>query len=157
MPAYLRSTHFQNPEEPANRPFQYANKCGRAFSWLPENPEVFQAFHKYVHALRIRLPSWTDVYPVEERLVKGVRAEGDAPVFVDVGGVMGQILQDFRAGVPQYTGRLVLQELDAAVSAADAAGVGEGGSGIELQVHECFTSQPVKGAHAYYMCSVLHN
>ncbi|KAG8159597.1 hypothetical protein KVR01_010234 [Diaporthe batatas] len=157
MPKYLRNTHFQNPEDATDGPFQYANKCGHAFGWLSQNPKVFQAFHKYVHALRIHRPSWTDMYPAEERLVRGLRAEGDASAFVDVGGGMGQILQDFRAAVPQYTGRLVLQELAEVVGAAEAAGVGGGDTGIELQVHEFFSPQPVKGARAYFMRSVLHD
>lgn len=157
MPEYLRRTNFQNPEESADGPFQYANKCGHAFGWLSENPKVFQAFHQYVHALRAHRPSWTEMYPVQERLVDGLRAEGDASAFVDVGGGTGQVLQDFRAGVPQYTGRLVLQELAGVVAVAEGAGVGAGGSGIELQVHDFFTPQPVRGARAYFMRSVLHD
>lgn len=97
------------------------------------------------------------MYPVQERLVDGLRAEGDASAFVDIGGGTGQVLQDFRAGVPQYTGRLVLQELAGVVAVAEGAGVGAGGSGIELQVHDFFTPQPIRGARAYFMRSVLHD
>lgn len=157
MPTYLKSTSFKNPEQSADGPFQYANKCGHAFGWLSENPEVFQAFHKYVHALRVHRPSWTDMYPVQERLIEGLRAGGDASAFVDLGGGTGQTLQDFRASVPQYTGRLVLQELAAVVAAAEGMGVGGEDSGIELQVHDFFTPQPVRGARAYFMRSVLHD
>ncbi|CAJ2503043.1 Uu.00g104370.m01.CDS01 [Anthostomella pinea] len=125
MPAYLRSTNFQNPEDPANGPFQYANNYGgHAFGWLAEQPEVFQAFHGYVHALRMHRPSWTDMYPVQKHLVEGLRPEGDAPALVDVGVGTGQILEDFRTSVPQYTGRLVLQELPDVISAASGLGVG---------------------------------
>lgn len=69
----------------------------------------------------------------------------------------GQILQDFRASVPQYTGRLVLQELAAVVAAAEGMRVGGKDSGIELQVHDFFMPQPVKGTRAYFMRSVLHD
>ncbi|KAI1075527.1 S-adenosyl-L-methionine-dependent methyltransferase [Whalleya microplaca] len=152
MPAYLRATKFQNPEDPANGPFQYANKCGYAFGWLTEHPEVFHAFHGYVHALRLHRPNWVEMYPVQQRLVEGIKAEGDASALVDVGGGTGQILQDFRESVLQYTGRLVLQELPEVIAAATGLGVGQD-SGIELQVHDFFAPQPVKGARAYFMRS----
>lgn len=157
MPEYLRSTNFQNPEDSTDGPFQYANKCGHAFGWLTQNSDVFQAFYNYVHALRMHRPSWIDMYPVQNRLVDGLKADGDASTFVDIGGSMGQILKDFRASVPQYTGRLVLQELAAVVAAARETGLGSEESGIELQVHDFFTPQPVKGARAYFMRSVLHD
>jgi hypothetical protein len=65
-------------------------------------------------------------------------------------------LQDFRASVPEYTGRLVLQELPEVIAAAKRMGVGEDG-GIELQVHDFFKPQPVRGARVYFMRSVLHD
>ncbi|KAI0154587.1 S-adenosyl-L-methionine-dependent methyltransferase [Xylariaceae sp. FL1272] len=156
MPAYLRSTKFQNPEDSSNGPFQYANKCGPAFGWLTEHPEVFQAFHGYVHALRVHRPSWTDMYPVQQRLVEGLKPEGDSSALVDVGGGTGQILQDFRVDVPQYTGRLVLQELPEVIAAASGLGVGKD-SRIELMTHDFFSPQPVRGARAYFMRSVMHD
>jgi hypothetical protein len=157
MPAYLRNTKFQNPENAIDGPFQYANQHeGHAFSWLTAHPEVFQAFHGYVHALRIHRPSWTDMYPAKERLVEGLKLEGDASALVDIGGGVGQILQDFRKAVPEYKGRLVLQELEEVIGAATAMGVGED-KRIELQVHDFFGPQSIKGARAYFMRSVLHD
>lgn len=105
--------------------------------------DTLLTFHKYVHALRIHRLSWTDIYSVEERLVKGLRFEGDASAFVNVSGSIGQVLQDFYAILPQYTGRLMLQELAVVVSAAKAAGVGGGESGIELQAHRSRAHVPI--------------
>jgi hypothetical protein len=157
MPAYLRNTKFQNPENPVDGPFQYANKHdGHAFTWLTAHPEVFGAFHGYVHTLRTHLPAWTDMYPVKERLVEGLKTEGDASALVDLGGGVGQTLQDFSKAVPEFTGRLVLQELGEVIGAATAMGVGED-KRIELQVYDFFTPQPIKGARAYFMRSVLHD
>ncbi|KAF2822681.1 putative O-methyltransferase [Ophiobolus disseminans] len=157
MPAYLRSTGFQNPKDPTNGPFQYANKHdGHAFTWLTAHPETFQAFHGYVHTLRTHRPSWTDMYPVKERLVAGLKLEGDSSALVDVGGGVGQVLQDFNNAIPEYTGRLVLQELGEVIGAATAMDVGKSNR-IELQVHDFFTPQPIKGARAYFMRSVLHD
>ncbi|KAK8018060.1 O-methyltransferase [Apiospora marii] len=158
LPEYLRNTKFQNPENALDGPFQFANDNKPAFSWLVEHPDVFDAFHLYIHSLRQHRPSWTDMYPARERLVAGLKTDGDgdASAFVDVGGSMGQILQDFRVAVPEYTGRLVLQELPEVIAAATDKGVGAGGR-IELQAHDFFTPQPVRGARAYFMRTVLHD
>lgn len=96
------------------------------------------------------------MYPVQSRLVEGLKPNGDASVLVDISGGTGQILQDFRNDVPQYTGRLVLQEIPEVVAAATEKGVGADGR-IELQVHDFFTPQPIRGARTYFMRSVLHD
>lgn len=96
------------------------------------------------------------MYPVQSRLVEGLKSDGDASVLVDIGGGTGQVLQDFQKDVPEYTGRLVLQEIPEVVAAATEKGVGADGR-IELQVHDFFTPQPIRGARAYFMRSVLHD
>lgn len=89
-------------------------------------------------------------YPVSERL-GGV---GEAEVLlVDVGGATGHDLAEFRAKWPTMPGRLILQDEVEAISS-----IQEGERpGIECTVHDFFFSQPVKGAKAYYMHSVLHD
>jgi hypothetical protein len=62
----------------------------------------------------------------------------------------------FHKAVPEYKGRLVLQELEEVIGTAKANGVGEGNR-IELQVHDIFGPQTIKGARAYFMRSVLHD
>ncbi|PVH92227.1 putative O-methyltransferase, partial [Periconia macrospinosa] len=157
MPAYIRKIGFQNPENAVDGPFQYANNhVGHAFTWAAAHPEVFQAFHMYMHALRSHRPSWTDMYPVQERLITGLASEGDASALIDIGGGTGQTLEDFIKSTPQYTGKLVLQDLDEVISAAKSMGIGDN-KRVELQVHDFFTEQPVKGARAYFLQWVLHD
>ncbi|RYO87703.1 hypothetical protein DL766_009942 [Monosporascus sp. MC13-8B] len=96
------------------------------------------------------------MYPVKKHLIEGLELDGDASAFIDVGGGTGQILQDFRASVPEYAGKLVLQEIPEVVARATQMGVGKDGR-IGLQVHDFFTPQPIKGARAYFMRSVLHD
>ncbi|KAF2728583.1 putative O-methyltransferase [Polyplosphaeria fusca] len=156
LPTYLRDNKFENPQNGVDGPFQYAHKhTGHAFGWLMAHPEVFQAFHSYVHTLRRHRPSWVDMYPVQEHLVQGLKS-GDASALVDVGGGLGEALQDFHAAVPQFTGKLVLQELPEVIAAAQAKGVDKD-SRIELQVTDFFKPQSLKGARAYFMRSVLHD
>jgi hypothetical protein len=89
-------------------------------------------------------------------LVEGLQLDGDASTLIDVGGGVGQNLQDFTQDVPQYKGQLVLQELPGVIGAAKAAGVGDD-QRIELQEHDFFTPQPIRGARAYFLRSVLHD
>lgn len=154
LPAYLKENNFKNPEDSFNGPFQYANHGVNAFDWLNEHPDVFQAFHKYIHTLRAHRPSWIEMYPVQERLVEGAKQEGEASAFIDLGGSTGQILDDFRTSVPQYTGRLILQEQEPVIAVAKGM---ELDARIEPQVHDFFTPQPIKGARAYFLRSVFHD
>ncbi|KAF2269718.1 S-adenosyl-L-methionine-dependent methyltransferase [Lojkania enalia] len=123
MPAYLKSIKFQNPESPIDGP---------------------STFHQYAYILRKHRPSWIEMYPVQNRLVEGLK-DSDTSALVDIGGGTGQILQDFRS-----------RELPEVIAAAKDTGVGED-LRIELQVHDFFTPQPIKGARAYFMRSVLHD
>ncbi|KAK7976199.1 hypothetical protein PG989_014662 [Apiospora arundinis] len=89
-----------------------------------------------------------DLYPVESRIVEGLKPDSsDAPAstFGDVGGRL-----------PVVHGQLVLQELPEVIAAATAKGVGADGR-IKLQTHDFFTPQPVKGARVYFMRTILHD
>ncbi|KAH7312473.1 putative O-methyltransferase [Stachybotrys elegans] len=156
MPAFLRETGFQNPEDPDAGPFKYATAGVPLQQWLIQEPLVLDAFFDYIHTLRQHRPSWVDMYPVQSRLVEGLKPDGDSSVFVDVGGNTGQILKDFVRDVPQYKGRLVLQDTPTMTAAAKAKGVDADGR-IEIQAHDFMTPQPIKGARAYFMRSVLHD
>jgi hypothetical protein len=94
------------------------------------------------------------MYPVKDRLINQMIVSGFSSALVDVGGGMGQTLEDFRVHVPEYTGDLVLQDLPEVVEAARMQGLH---ARISLQAHDFFTPQPVKGARAYFMRSVLHD
>ncbi|KAI0871813.1 S-adenosyl-L-methionine-dependent methyltransferase [Hypoxylon argillaceum] len=155
LPEYLRSIRFQNPQDATSGPFQFANQWeGHAFDWLTGHPEVFQAFHGFVYTLRAHRPSWFDMYPVKDRLIERMNVGGSSSALVDVGGGMGQTLEDFRVHVPEYTGELVLQDLAEVIEVARKQRLD---ARISLQAHDFFTPQPVKGARAYFMRSVLHD
>ena len=89
-------------------------------------------------------------YPVTERL-RGV--EHGHVLLVDVGGATGHDLVEFQKKHPTVSGKLILQDQAQAIYS-----IREGDRpGIECTVHDFFTAQPVKGAKAYYMHSVLHD
>lgn len=63
---------------------------------------------------------------------------------------------EMQTRIPEYTGRLVLQERAHVVELAKSRGLSADGR-VEAQAHDFFTEQPIKGARAYYMRSVLHD
>lgn len=164
IPELLRKEGFRNPQsssdptKPSIGPFQFGQGTKRTiFEWFTsERPDVFESFHAYIHAIREHRPSWTDMYPANERLVAGLKPEGDASAFIDIGGSMGQTVAEFRTDVPAFTGRLILQELPPVIEMAKTQPVPLD-KRIELQPHDFFTAQPVKGARAYFLRMVLHD
>ena len=156
MPEYLSSTHYKNPENTNDGPFQYAHQTPNHWVWLEQHPRVLQAFQDYLAGAREDRPNFMDpgVYPVDERLVEGMRHDGEAAAFVDVGGGDGHALAVFKEKVPAWKGRLVLQEQDSVVQIAKTQ---PHSSLIELTVHDFFRPQSLKGARAYYMRYILHD
>lgn len=106
-------------------------------------------------AYRAGKPSWLDPgfpYPVQTRL-----GDGDANdvLFVDVGGGLGHDLRELRAKHPSLPGTLVLQDRAEVIASLGADSNSD--SCFQAMAHDFFTPQPVVGARAYYLHSVLHD
>lgn len=155
LPAYLKSISYGHPTDIADGPFQYAHQTQAPFFvWLYEKPELASCFNNYMSGYRAGKSSWVDpgFYPVEERLGNGMKQGADEVLLVDVGGGLGhdlELLKQNHAGVP---GKLVLQDKEEVVkqtTAPDAV--------FEKMAHDFFTPQPIHGARAYHLHSVLHD
>ncbi|MCJ1414442.1 hypothetical protein MMC32_000768 [Xylographa parallela] len=157
MPAYLKATAYKQPHDIADGPFQYAhNTKVPFFMWLGEHPQYLENFNNYMAGYRAGKVGWTQegFYPVSERLGAGLKKkdDDDAVLLVDVGGGMGHDLEDLKARFPDLEGRLLLQERREVIRQIATLS-----PGIEVTEHDFFTAQPVKGARAYYLHSVLHD
>lgn len=96
-----------------------------------------------------------DFYPVVERLVNGAdTTSSDAAFIVDIGGGIGHDIDEFCRKQPAAPGRHVLQDLPHVLSQAQVQDLDPK---IELMPYDFHTEQPVKGARAYYLHSVLHD
>jgi hypothetical protein len=146
MPTYFVKNGFKNPTEAMDGPWQHAHGPGHAFAWFNERPEHMDALNIYLFAQRNERPSWTEegFYPIRDRLVKGLDTTGDRSVLVDVGGGAGLSLEEFRARIPEWKGRLVLQEQELVVKHAQTMGLNDK---IEAMVYDFFTPQPIKGSY----------
>ncbi|KAK4099302.1 S-adenosyl-L-methionine-dependent methyltransferase [Parathielavia hyrcaniae] len=76
-------------------------------------------------------------------------------LLVDIGGGLGHDLEAFHDRFPTAPGRLVLQDLEPVISAIPADSLLS--PRIERAIHDFHTPQPVQGARAYYLHSVLHD
>ncbi|KAL4899338.1 hypothetical protein BDW74DRAFT_171611 [Aspergillus multicolor] len=155
LPAFLEKTNYRNPTSAAETAFQLGYNTDMGFfGHVQKEPITAKRFNNHMGVYAQGRARWMDsgFYPVQEQLINGVEIGQDDVLMVDVGGSFGHDLQDFRQKWPDVPGRLVLQDLPQVVS-----GVKGLHPSIEVTGHDFFTEQPIKGARAYYMHSVLHD
>jgi hypothetical protein len=120
------------------------------FDFLAENPKLQRAFNTVMTiSHRRRGQQWFNFFPVESKL--RVDSPSD-PLLVDIGGSQGADMIAFKEKYPGITGRLILQDLPIVIEQAKNIP-----SGIEAMGYDFFTPQPIKGAKAYYLRTVLHD
>ena len=84
---------------------------------------------------------WTDTYPAKTSLCDQIEKSKEAVLLIDIGGGSGHVLKSFAEDSAHRTGRLILQDLPAALGNADELRK----QGIEAMAHDIFTPQPIKG------------
>ncbi|KAJ5960860.1 Winged helix-turn-helix transcription repressor DNA-binding [Penicillium vulpinum] len=155
LPAFLKKNNYQNPTSPTDTAFQMGYETDMGFfGHVQQEPITAKQFNNHMSVYAQGRFRWMDpgFYPVQEQLIDGVTIGEDDVLLVDVGGSFGHDLSDFRRKWPEVPGRLVLQDLpEVVVSVKDLH------PSIEVTGHDFFTEQPIKGARAYYMHSVLHD
>lgn len=150
LPSYFEENGFENPSDAYNGPFQHSKGTKlHFFDYLATKPKISEAFNTVMkQSLRRPGLQWYEYFPVEAKL----RVESSsAPLLVDIGGGRGHDLIALKQKYPSIPGKFILQDLSVVVD--DVKDL----SGIEAMSHNFFTPQPVKGAKAYYMRSVLHD
>ncbi|KAK4125427.1 S-adenosyl-L-methionine-dependent methyltransferase [Parathielavia appendiculata] len=160
LPSYLRKTNYTSPTSMTDGNLQYDHdikfNCSSGYTPMSAAWPSTSTWAAYSHGR----PKWTDAgfYPVQERLLDDFDAScPDAAFLVDIGGNLGHNLQSFLDRFPTAPGRLVLQDLEHVISAIPPDSESSLSPRIERTVYDFHTPQPVKGARAYYMHSILHN
>ncbi|KAI9150538.1 O-methyltransferase mpaG [Paramyrothecium foliicola] len=151
---FSRSRGWKNPSDASDTSLMYAYGINQdMFSWLES-----QGYGKHFNDLMIgyhegRKPWMSpDVYPVQERLISGASPDPKEPFLVDIGGNIGHDLLQFKITFPNAPGSLILQDLPVVIR-----GIKELDPSIVRVEHDFRTEQPIKGARAYYMRSILHD
>ncbi|CAM1504819.1 Fc.00g024100.m01.CDS01 [Cosmosporella sp. VM-42] len=146
---------WKDPTDIANSPLQhgYSTKL-TFFEHLHTNQPYGQQFHLHMGGYRQGRPAWMDggFFPVQEKLIEGFEKGEESALLVDVGGSFGHDIGEFHRKYPNAPGRLILEDLPVVIDQ-----ITELDDKIERLKYDFFTEQPIKGARAYYMHSVLHD
>ncbi len=141
--AFFAETKYASPSDIAAGPFQYGQQTKlTVWQWRKNRPQLEQAFNNHMAGYHQGRPSWMDegFYPVNERLVQGIKSGKEEVAVVDLGGNVGYDLQELRSKHPDLPGRLVLQDRPDII--AKVADIDEG---FEAMSYDFFTEQPIKG------------
>ncbi|KAL4804193.1 S-adenosyl-L-methionine-dependent methyltransferase [Aspergillus unguis] len=155
LPAFLEKTNYRNPTSASDTAFSLGyNSELNFFQHVQKEPITATRFNNHMGVYAQGRARWMDpgFYPVQEQLIDGTDIGKDDVLLVDVGGSFGHDLLDFHRKWPDVPGRLILQDLEQVVTSVKGLH-----PEIEVTGHDFFTEQPIKGARAYYMHSVLHD
>lgn len=156
FPEYFKKIGYRAPTlGGTDGPFQEAHKTNLPFfDWLVATPPHLQYFGFFMSAYRAGKPNWHEFYPVAERLTTGFDTSVSDVFLVDIGGGNGHDVATFAAQHSPCPGRIVLQDREPVIAGVVAEGAERA---FEVQAHDFFTPQPINGARAYSLHSILHD
>ncbi|KAK7748142.1 hypothetical protein SLS53_001396 [Cytospora paraplurivora] len=158
FPEFFRLHDYKDSATPTDGPFQFALSRDQPlhfFPWLEANPPNLARFASFMSTYHAGHLNWWDpgFYPVKERLIDGFDSSISDVLLVDVGGSRGHDLDQFVAIHAERPGRLILQDQESVISTIQ----NKSEKPFEVTSHDFFLTQPVKGARAYSLHSILHD
>jgi hypothetical protein len=156
FPEFFKQRNYECPTSLTDGPFQAAHGTDLAFfPWLVATPPHLDEFGAFMSAYRAGKASWYDpgFYPVAERLIEGFDPSSSEVLLVDVGGGRGHDAQLFADRHASHPGKLVLQDTEEVIASVPD----KDKLPFQTQAHDFFTPQPIKGARAYSLHSILHD
>ncbi|KAJ5833105.1 O-methyltransferase [Penicillium riverlandense] len=155
FPEYFKNSEYRSPTlGGTDGPFQHAHKTKLPFfEWLVATPPHLQHFDSFMSAYRAGKANWYDFYPVTELMITGFDPSVSDVLLVDVGGGKGHDVANFAAQYTSHPGRIILQDREPVIASVLA----NGSEGFEAQAYNFFKPQPIKGARAYSLHSILHD
>ncbi|KAF6802778.1 hypothetical protein CSOJ01_11348 [Colletotrichum sojae] len=152
---FLRATNWRNSTDAAHTAMHaaYGTDLPNCFEYLRSIGLGPQTNHRMGGYRQGRVP-WMhpSLYPVEKTLFPDMDGSPEAPLIVDVAGGLGHDIDEFKKLYPNHPGKLILQDLPVVMK--DVKGIDPS---IQLMGHDFLTEQPVKGAKAYFMHSIMHD
>lgn len=154
MPTYFARHGYKSPTDRMNGPFQHALHTSLSyFDYLHSDERKMRNFNNFMTGSRGARKHWTEWFPVRDIVLQDLTNSNiNTKLLVDMGGGKGHDLARFLRKFPEAAGRLVLQDLPGTVATMEDLG-----GGIDIQSHNLFTAQPVRGAKAYYTHFLLHD
>ncbi len=107
---------------------------------------IFKDKPQAAHDFGMLMSTWGEghallqqLYPVEERLVHTFDQQVSPVMFIDVGDGYGPKAIALKADFPQLSVKVIVQDLPMSINHTPKV------DGIEFQVHDFFTGQPIRG------------
>lgn len=156
FPQHFKQNGYKPPKlSGIDGPFQSAHSTDLPFfDWLVATPPHLEYFSSFMASYRNGKPDWFDFYPVQDRMIEGFDSSISEALLVDVGGGRGHDVATFVTRYKSHPGKVILQDREPVIAQVD---IGATGSIFEAQSHDFFTPQPIKGARAYSLHSILHD
>jgi hypothetical protein len=157
LPDWLQHNNSDCPSEPTgdnagtHNPltFRHGTEGKSVFETLAQQPDTLAVFGRVLKAAA-NLKPFTGIYPWE-RLTD---SDPQRPLFVDIGGGPGHAIAAILAAHPELPASgFVLQELPKVIDLAKQFLPAD----VQLQSHDFFTLNPVKGAKFYHLRACLHD
>ncbi|BCS10681.1 O-methyltransferase [Aspergillus luchuensis] len=151
---YFEARGYRNPQDAYDTTFQLAfGTKEHYFEWIQHNPEELHAFNTVMEIGNRSLEGvqWYDYYPWQENLA--TTDNTNRVLLVDIGGGKGHDLSGFKRKFPEVKNPLIVQDLPGVIGDIQEPLI----QGVNAVGHNMFDPQPVKGAKAYYMRTVLHD
>lgn len=111
-----------------------------------------------MQAMQANFTTWMEWFP-EEALFTNKQSPSEV-FMVDVGGGYGHDICSVASRFPEEKVRMVLQDLSGVLAEGEKERKESGqilDPRIELQPHDFFEKQPVKGAEVYFMHKIMHD
>lgn len=150
--AYYREKGYKTSEDAYDAPFQFAyDTKDHCVEYIAKHPSMQADFNLAMSiSNQFRGEPWFEYFPAVAKL-GGKPTE--RPLLVDIGGGTGADACAFRKAHPDLPGRVIVQELPTVVADMEKPLPG----GVEAMEYDMFKRQPVPGAAAYYLRTVLHD
>ncbi|OAA60532.1 O-methyltransferase [Niveomyces insectorum RCEF 264] len=153
LPDYLKTRPAKDLVDVRKSPYAcaYGMEGKTFYEVLSANPDHLATFNK---SMSEPGPDY-GLFPFAS-LQDEVETEPDRPFMVDIGGGKGQALrfvQNAVEGVFKTPPKLILQDRSDVLEEIRPEDL----AGIETMPYDFYAEQPVKGAHIYYLCQILHN
>ncbi|OIW29209.1 S-adenosyl-L-methionine-dependent methyltransferase [Coniochaeta ligniaria NRRL 30616] len=162
LPNFLAKTQYKEPMDAQDTNFMDTNpdRLG-LFAFLQTDRDSQAHFMGAMRGLSRRKRPWTDYYDTSALVDDH---DAGKPLLVDVGGGHGlDVLRmlERHSGIDNEVvplGELVLQDLPEVVALArEKLEAGDNLNKVKVMAHDFFEPQPLAGARAYLMRSVLHD
>lgn len=160
LPDWLQHDSAEYPSEPAGEKartynpvtYRHGSEGKQFFEILAQQPDQLAIFSRVLGAAAGFRP-FTGIFPWD-RLAD---PDPKRPLFVDVGGGYGQAISAILAAHPDLPASgFVLQDLSQVLTVAQSENKSLPAD-VQLQPHDFFTPNPVKGAKFYHIRACLHD